>query len=154
MIMRTNISLLLLTALCSLALLSCTHENIDIINPYRETVDERLGVRSSAPLLEGGASQNGSHEDRARHALEVMSSYRRAQEPQPYHPVLQPAEVRMMWVPDHLNKHGDLVPAHYYYLRVLPERWAVQDAFELEKQLDQGSGANGTTTPWVYGKQK
>jgi hypothetical protein len=45
-----------------------------------------------------------------------------------------------MWVPDHLNSHGDLVPAHYYYLKVKKESWAVTDAFELEGQLNASTG--------------
>ena len=45
-----------------------------------------------------------------------------------------------MWIPDHLNGHGDLVPAHYYFLRVLPERWAVTDAYEVEQILSNGPG--------------
>jgi hypothetical protein len=43
-------------------------------------------------------------------------------------------------VPDHLNSHGDLVPAHYYYLKVKKEQWAVSDAFELEGQLNSSTG--------------
>lgn len=142
--------------LISIALIEtgCSHSTVDLINPYRETVDPSLGVRSNQPLLDGGSANKTNKEDAARHALEVMTSYRRAQAPEPFYPVLQPAEVRLMWVPDHQNKTGDLVPAHYYYLRVLPERWAVQDAFELEAQLNQGTTGSGGTTPWVYGKQK
>lgn len=87
--------------------------------------------------------------DGARQALEAMASYRRAQAPQPANPVMQPAVVRLMWVPDHLNSHGDLVPAHYYYLKVLNERWAVSDAFELEQQL--GSTTDAGSIPYVVG---
>jgi hypothetical protein len=57
---------------------------------------------------------------------------------------MYPAVVRMMWIPDHLNSHGDLVPAHYYYLRVLRDRPAVTDAFELEAQLNTGAVSSGT----------
>ena len=72
-----------------------------------------------------------------------MATYRRAQEPSPNDPVMQPAVVRLMWVPDHLNVHGDLIPSHYYYLKVLGDRWAVNDAFELESQLSpRGSGSS------------
>jgi hypothetical protein len=54
-----------------------------------------------------------------------------------------------MWVPDHLNAHGDLVPAHYYYLKVLQDRWALQDAFELQGQLGgtNNSSSIGYTLP-------
>lgn len=145
----------------------------DELNPYGQgnQVDS-LGTRDNSAVLgaSGGGSQEGT---RARHALEVLGTYRRAQAPQPVYPVIQPAEVRLMWIPDHQNIHGDLVPAHYYYLRVLNDRWAVQDAFEIESQL-HGPGINyggaaaatgpgggntpsttyGTSgagaTPWVY----
>ena len=66
---------------------------------------------------------------------------------------MQPAVVRLMWIPDHLNNSGDLIPAHYYYLKVLNERWAVTDAFDLEKQL--GSGSKDTSSiPYVSQTQK
>lgn len=130
-----------------LASVGCANRVADTLNPFGEENEGNLGVRNSTTLLGDGS---GSHADRARHALEVMRSYRTAQTPQPAYPVVQPAEVRLMWVPDHLNRAGDLVPAHYYYLRVLNDRWAVQDAFELEDQLE--TRGNGTTaTPWVFG---
>lgn len=136
--------------LAAMALFSsgCASQAADVLNPYAEDAPDGAGQRNSNSLLEevGGNAES----DRARHALEVMGSYRRAQDPQPTYPVIQPAEVRLMWVPDHLNRAGDLVPAHYYYLRVLNDRWAVQDAFELEQQLNEGSTGAGTATPWVY----
>lgn len=149
----------------------------DELNPYGEgnQVDV-LGNRDASAIL-GSSGGGGKEAERARHQLEVLGSYRRAQAPQPTYPVIQPAEVRLMWVPDHLNRNGDMVPAHYYYLRVLNDRWAVQDAFELDLQyqgLDPatiggaapaaaapgggipagpqsyGTGGPGTSTPWVY----
>ena len=114
-----------------------------------------LGKRDLSALQSSGASGPVSS---SRHALEVMGSYRRAQAPEPAYPVVKPAEVRLMWIPDHLNKHGDLVTSHYYYLRVLNDRWAVQDAFELEGQLKGSSsnassgsfGSGGGSSSWVY----
>ncbi len=125
----------------------CASQAFEVFNPYGEDAPEGAGQRNLQTLME--ETGGGGDADRARHALEVASTYRRAQDPQPNYPVMQPAEVRLMWVPDHLNKAGDLVPAHYYYLRVLNERWAVQDAFELEQQLSEGS-KEGSATPWVY----
>lgn len=123
----------------------------DKLNPFdNSSVPENAyGTRDLSPLLNQGGSVD-SDSERARHALESFSTYRRAHAPQPAAPVVMPAEVRLMWVPDHLNKAGDLVPAHYYYLKVMDDRWAVQDAFELEGQLNVDSGSAGSATPWRY----
>jgi hypothetical protein len=91
---------------------------------------------------------NMQKEDTARKALEAMASYQRAHHAEPVNPVINPSIVRLMWVPDHLNKAGDLVPAHYYYLKVKNDQWAVQDAFDMEAQLHTGAGASGTI-PYV-----
>ena len=109
-----------------------------------------LGERNDHAL--GAGSKNP---ESARQALEAMASYQKAQAPRPANPVMQPAVVRLMWVPDHLNSNGDLVPAHYYYLRVLSERWAVTDAFELEGQLNgpQGAGGAAGSLPYIYNGQ-
>lgn len=92
----------------------------------------------------------------ARDAFDAKEIYQRAHAPQPVNPVMQPAVVRLMWVPDHVNRHGDLVPAHYYYLKVKSDGWAVTDAFELEAQLSGGSGASGndvSNVPYIYDKR-
>lgn len=136
----------LLLGLSLLFATSCANTGADLLNPFAEDGAE-YGERNSSAIL--GASGIESEESLARNALEVMGSYRRAQAPQPAYPVIQPAEVRLMWVPDHLNRAGDLVPAHYYYLKVLDDRWQVQDSFELERQL--GDGSMPTSVPWVYG---
>jgi hypothetical protein len=57
-----------------------------------------------------------------------------------------------MWIPDHLNKSGDLVPAHYYYLKVKGDQWALTDAFELENQL--GTTNSASSVPYVLEGQK
>lgn len=133
----------------------------DRLSPFRDPgpPDENIGDTSNKTILEetGGASNsgNGSQASNARAALEVLASYKAAQDPQPYYPVMKPAEVRLMWVPDHTNKSGDLIPAHYYYLKIIDGGWAVQDAFDIEDQLNrstQGKGASGGATPWVYGE--
>jgi len=117
----------------------------DHLNPFQEPPDPiaYLGERNDHSLNETEGKQ-----DTAREALQAMASYRRAQYPQPVDPVVQPAVVRLMWIPDHVNKSGDLVPAHYYYLKVLSDRWAVQDAFELEDQL--GPNKESSSLPYVY----
>ena len=117
----------------------------DKLNPFQEEPSPiaYLGSRDDSAL-----NTSKENEDSAREALEAMASYRRAQRPQPVDPAIQPAVVRLMWIPDHLNKSGDLVPAHYYYLKVLNDRWAVQDAFELESQL--GPDKDQSNMPFVY----
>lgn len=124
----------------------------DEINPYGDgNAVQQQGSRDQTALT--GVGGTGSKEAiTARQALEVMGSYRKTLAPQPVYPLVQPAEVRMMWVPDHQDKHGNLVPANYYYLRVLNDRWAVQDAFELEYQyranpgINYGVGPGGSST--------
>lgn len=137
----------LLLLSCAVVTVACSGNTPDMLNPYSESPPETLGERNNKAILgEGAGSANAA--DEARRALEVAASYQRTHAPQPYKPVVMPREVRLMWVPDHLNKAGDLVPAHYYYLRVLNDRWAVTDAFDIEQQLNQGS--EGGATPWVY----
>lgn len=108
------------------------------LNPFYETPSEvaYFGEKNDAALNNEG----GGKAVKAREALEAMGSYQRAHAPQPVNPVIQPAVVRLMWVPDHLNAHGDLVPAHFYYLKVKRDQWAVTDAFELEAQLGASTG--------------
>lgn len=119
----------------------------DQLNPYYEPgPSSEYGVRDTKAILGDGGS---AADDRARHSLEVLGSYQREREPQPYKPVVLPREVRLMWVPDHLNKGGDLVPAHYYYLRVLNDRWNVTDAFDIDEQLNQGSSSAVSSVPYI-----
>ena len=96
----------LLASLCS----GCNQVG-NILNPFYESPSEvaYFGEKNDAALNDSG----GGKATRAREALEAMSSYQRTLSPQPNNPVIQPAVVRLMWVPDHLNSHGDLVPAHY-----------------------------------------
>ena len=125
---------------------ACSSSASNVLNPFYEepTAEALMGAPNDHAL-------NGSQENTtsARAALEAMASYQRANAPQPVNPVMQPSVVRLMWVPDHLNKGGDLVPAHYYYLRVLNDRWNVTDAFEIEEQLNKGSTGENSATPYV-----
>ena len=118
------------------------------LNPFYETPSEvaYFGEKNDAALNDGSS---GGKSDKARVALEAMGNYQRAMPAQPQNPVMQPAVVRLMWVPDHLNAHGDLVPAHYYYLKVKKDSWALQDAFELEAQLGSSSGGNASAVGFV-----
>lgn len=133
---------LLLAALITFS--GCTTTS-NLLNPFYEppTEEALLGSKDDHAL-----NENEGKAEKARTALESIAEYRRAHEPKPYDPVLQPAVVRLMWIPDHLNKHGDLVPAHFYYLKVLSDRWAVTDAFELEGQL-RGKGNDTSNIPYT-----
>jgi hypothetical protein len=131
----------------------------DEFNPFASDPGVTYGERSNSAILEASGG-GGKGAEEARHALEAMASYRRAHAPQPAYPVIRPAEVRLMWIPDHLTTDGNLVPAHYYYLKVMNDDWEVQDAFEIEGQLEGGGrsgqdygsagGASSSATPWVY----
>ena len=118
----------------------------NLLNPFYDRPSEiaQLGEKNDKALGGGGERK----EDHARQALDAMASYQRANDPQSGNPVMKPAVVRMMWIPDHLNKNGDLVPSHYYYLKVKGDQWAVTDAFELDGQL--GSKTSGSGLPFVY----
>lgn len=133
----------------------------DKINPFAVDSSNGFGEANTNAIL-GGASGGGAAE-KARHALEVAGSYQRALPPQPVYPVIRPAEVRLMWIPDHLTLDGNLVPAHYYHIKIHNDMWELQDAFEIEGQINNrgvgggdygtngGGGAGyGGATPWVY----
>ena len=148
--METIIKKFLLITFLSMCLSGC-YALQNIFNPFYEPPTEHAlkGELNDRAIQEGTTSLGSS----ARDALENIASYQRAHLPQPNNPVMQPAVVRLMWIPDHLNNSGDLIPAHYYYLKVLNERWAVTDAFDLEKQL--GSGSKDTSSiPYVSQTQK
>ncbi len=118
----------------------------NILNPFYETPGPEAfkGQPNDHALNE----ERGKEQD-ARAQLDQMATYERAHAPKPVNPVVQPAVVRLMWIPDHLNTSGDLVPAHYYYLKVLDDRWKVTDVFDRESQLQTG-GASGAI-PYVPG---
>lgn len=134
-----------LAILFTIVVLSGCSATGNLFNPFYEepTEEALLGEKNDHALNESEGKA-----EKARSALESMTEYRRAHDPKPYDPVVQPAVVRLMWVPDHLNKHGDLVPSHYYYLKVLSDRWAVTDAFELEGQL-KGRGGDVSNVPFT-----
>lgn len=117
------------------------------LNPFYEEPKPvaLLGERNDS-ALNGDTSQGQD----ARQALDALSSYQRAQMPSPNKPVMYPAIVRLVWVPDRLNRFGDLVPAHYYYLKVLQDRPAVSDAFEIEAQLNGPKGQNSASSGMPY----
>lgn len=41
----------------------------------------------------------------------------------PYLPLVQPPEVRRVWITAHLNESGDLIAGHWVYLMLAPSQW-------------------------------
>jgi len=156
--MRFRSSRIIAASLSLLPLVGCYTGGSDFadqLNPYADSSGTELGQRNTSALGGGSGGGGGKQAESARHALEVIGAYRRAQAPQPVYPVVRPAEIRLMWIPDHLNRLGDLVPAHYYYLRVLPESFEVQDAFDNERLLNAtkpiGYAGGGGVSPAAAG---
>lgn len=133
-------ALLLTMAFCT----GCTQIG-NSLNPFQEPIKAEAlqGTPNDHALRE-----EGGRLEKARKSLEEVSRYPKAHQPQPVNPVIQPAVVRLMWVPDHLNKSGDLVPAHYYYLKVLEDRWAVTDVFE-QQHVSGGSSTSASGIPFT-----
>ena len=146
---KVNTKILKMVGIGSLLLLNACSTMSNVVNPFYESPSELalMGENNDDAL-----SGDGGKEKTARAAFDHLNAYQATKMPQPYNPVVQPSVVRLMWIPDHLNKHGDLVPAHYYYLKVLSDRWALSDAFELEGQL--GNKSDASNIPFVYGKVK
>ncbi len=141
----------ILTIFVALNLSACTTMS-NVLNPFYEPpTEEALKGEANDHALSGDKEKV----DTARQALDAMATYQRAHTADPAKPVIKPAVVRLMWIPDHLNKTGDLVPAHYYYLKVKNDQWAATDAFELEGQLNQGgsAGTSNSNIPFVYATQ-
>lgn len=120
------------------------------INPYYKTPPKEAyaGSRNDHALTGGGSNR----EQKALTAImnEPGHSYG-ANSAAPYKPVIKPAVVRLMWVPDRLNRNGDLIPAHYYYLRILNDRFAIEDAFEVNAALNATTrSVGGGGIPFIY----
>lgn len=142
----TNKKLILLVVVFSLT--SCGSIG-RLLNPFRRTPPPEafLGEPTDHALA---TSKNKAEE--ARMAFKSMGEYQRQHTPSPNKPVIQPSIVRVMWIPDHITTDGDLIPAHYYYLKVLNERWSVTDAFDIKDQLNSPGGRtpkNGSGLPFI-----
>ena len=44
----------------------------------------------------------------------------------PYLPLVQPPEVRRVWVTAHLNREGDMIAGHWVYLMLEPSSWLLR----------------------------
>ena len=55
----------------------------------------------------------------------------------PYLPLVQPPEVRRVWVTAHLNEEGDMIAGHWVYLMLEPSSWFLRyrGPRKLELQL-------------------
>lgn len=137
-------------AVCSVAIsFSACSSASKVLNPFYEEPGPHatMGQPNDHALNEGGSREEG-----ARDALEALATYERANSPAPYKPVVRPDVVRLMWVPPRLNKYGDLVGEHYYYLKVKEGGFAATDAFEIESQL--GRKGDTSNLPYIRGKFK
>ena len=57
----------------------------------------------------------------------VLESSRAALGPEaPYLPLVQPPEVRRVWVTAHLNREGDLIAGQWVYLMLEPSSWLLR----------------------------
>ena len=95
----------------------------------------RCGLILIAALVAAGCSPKPYVGD-ARDLHEAMGSRRDVvQEPTleaspaalgpevPYLPLVQPPDVRRVWVTAHLNEQGDLIAGHWVYLMLEPSSW-------------------------------
>jgi hypothetical protein len=131
-----------------LMLSGCSSRTLqNFFNPfYEEPTQHAL----AGELNDEAISNRTNRAQDARAALEKLATYQRQHLPQPANPVMRPSVVRLMWIPDHLNKFGDMVPAHYYYLKVLDEQWQLQDAFDIADQLNHPHETS-SVIPYVEG---
>ena len=55
----------------------------------------------------------------------------------PYLPLVQPPEVKRVWVTAHLNEAGDMIAGHWVYLMLAPSSWYLryQGPQKLELKL-------------------
>ena len=53
----------------------------------------------------------------------------------PYLPLVQPPEVRRVWVTAHLNREGDLIAGHWVYLMLEPSSWLLRYRAPQELKL-------------------
>lgn len=138
----TNFCKAALLAAMSIGLCSCGATTSKSLNPFYEppAPEALLGDANDHAL-----NETGNKAERARAALEAQSTYDQAALPAPYRPVRRAPVVRLMWVPDHLNKHGDFVQAHYFYVNVKESEWNLRDAFEINETLEKSNG-NGSTS--------
>ena len=65
----------------------------------------------------------------------------------PYLPLVQPPEVRRVWVTAHLNEDGDLIAGHWVYLMLEPSSWLLRYRGPQELKLKLPARAPIATPP-------
>lgn len=53
----------------------------------------------------------------------------------PYLPLVQPPEVKRVWVTAHLNQEGDMIAGHWVYLMLAPSQWVLR-GYSGQKKLE------------------
>ena len=53
----------------------------------------------------------------------------------PYLPLVQPPEVRRVWVTAHLNEAGDMIAGHWVYLMLEPSSWLLKGYTRTARSL-------------------
>ena len=118
----------------------------------------RYGLIAIAALIAVGCSPKPYVGD-ARDLHEAMGSRRDAvQAPAlealpaalgpevPYLPLVQPPEVRRVWVTAHLNNEGDMIAGHWVYLMLEPSQWYLR-GYTGQRKLELQLPARVPVTP-------
>ena len=81
--------------------------------------------------LKGVSDARADTADYIRENLRVSKAFGYVK---PYAPIVEPAEVRLVWLPAHKSKHSPevLVSGHWVYIMVKPARWFI-DAQKQDK---------------------
>ena len=69
----------------------------------------------------------------------------------PYLPLVQPPEVRRVWVTAHLNREGDLIAGHWVYLMLEPSSWLLRYRGPQELKLKLPASAPIAPPPPAQG---
>ena len=71
----------------------------------------------------------------------------------PYLPLVQPPEVRRVWVTAHLNEAGDMIAGHWVYLMLAPSSWYLRGyKGRQELKLKLPARAPVALTPPIQGQ--
>ena len=102
-----------------------------------------LGQRNNHALIGNSGVSLLSREERRQ----ILHRKLAGNTAQPYHPVVYPAQLRLLWIPDRLNDK-DYIPDNYYYLRITNDIFATEDLRDLETQLFEETDSK-SNVPWI-----